>query len=82
MAQRYIVLFCSKILAEVFQDLLANKEDYLRAVRGLFREIVRSLKHDINITAFCLGLMQERVETKFMDLDHNIRVRNVQRELD
>ncbi|XP_056018068.1 integrator complex subunit 1-like isoform X2 [Ostrea edulis] len=67
----------TRILAEVFQDLLANKEDYLRAVRGLFREIVRSLKHDINITAFCLGLMQERVETKFMDLDHNIRERYV-----
>ncbi|XP_061168184.1 integrator complex subunit 1-like [Saccostrea echinata] len=67
----------ARILAEVFQDLLANKDDYLRAVRGLFREIVRSLKHDINITSFCLGLMQERVESKFMDLDHNLRERYV-----
>ncbi|XP_022317209.2 integrator complex subunit 1-like [Crassostrea virginica] len=67
----------ARILAEVFQDLLANKDDYLRAVRGLFREIVRSLKHDINLTSFCLGLMQERVEAKFNDLDHNLRERYV-----
>lgn len=67
----------ARILADVFQDLLANKDDYLRAVRGLLREIVRSLKHDINITSFCLGLMQERMEAKFMDLDHNLRERYV-----
>lgn len=70
----FILMFSFQILADVFQDLLANKDDYLRAVRGLLREIVRSLKHDINITSFCLGLMQERMEAKFMDLDHNLRV--------
>lgn len=68
------LMLSSQILADVFQDLLANKDDYLRAVRGLLREIVRSLKHDINVTSFCLGLMQERMEAKFMDLDHNLRV--------
>jgi len=63
-----------KVLAEIFQDLLANKEDYLRAVRGLLREIVRGLRHDIHLPAFCLSLMQERVESKFTDLDSALKV--------
>lgn len=44
----------------MFQDLLCNRDDFLRAIRALFREIVRSLKHEINLVEFCRGLMQER----------------------
>eukprot|EP00111_Clytia_hemisphaerica_P010721 TCONS_00031321-protein len=56
-------------LSCVFQELLCNREDYLRAIRALFREIVRSLKYDINMVEFCRGLMQERRETSFLELE-------------
>lgn len=52
----------------VFQDLLTNKDDYLRASRALLREIIKQTKHEINFQSFCLGLMQERkeaIETEF-----------------
>ncbi|ELT96897.1 hypothetical protein CAPTEDRAFT_224526 [Capitella teleta] len=65
----------AKLLAEVFQDLLSHKEDYLRAVRSLFREICRVARQDINFTEFCLGLMQERTEKKFKDLDPTLKER-------
>lgn len=67
----------ARILAEIFQDLLMNKEDYLRALRALFREIVRSLRHDINFVAFCLGLMQKRNESKYGELDQAFKERFV-----
>ncbi|KAK8758150.1 hypothetical protein V5799_004219, partial [Amblyomma americanum] len=62
-------------LAEVFQDLLINRDDYLRCLRALFREIIRSLRYDLNFTTFCLGLMQERKETQFQELDQPLRER-------
>lgn len=67
----------ARILAEIFQDLLMNKEDYLRALRALFREIVRSLRHDLNFVAFCLGLMQKRNESKLTEIDQAFKERYV-----
>jgi integrator complex subunit 1 len=61
-------------LAEIFQDLLGNKDDYLRTVRALIREIARNLRHDVNFSAFCLGLMQERNEVKFTDMESALKV--------
>ncbi|XP_004705938.1 integrator complex subunit 1, partial [Echinops telfairi] len=58
-----------KFLAMVFQDLLTNKDDYLRASRALLREIVRQTKHEINFQALCLGLMQERREPPHLDME-------------
>ncbi|KAL3185664.1 hypothetical protein MRX96_028572 [Rhipicephalus microplus] len=65
----------ARVLAEVFQDLLINRDDYLRCLRALFREIIRSLRHDLNFSAFCLGLMQERKETQFQELEQPLRER-------
>lgn len=65
----------ARVLAEVFQDLLINRDDYLRCLRALFREIIRSLRHDLNFTAFCLGLMQERKEAQFQELEQPLRER-------
>ncbi|XP_011642756.1 integrator complex subunit 1 isoform X2 [Pogonomyrmex barbatus] len=50
----------AKLLAEIFQDLLMNREDYLRPLRALLREIVRVCRHDINLVAFARTLMSER----------------------
>ncbi|XP_037669957.1 integrator complex subunit 1 isoform X2 [Choloepus didactylus] len=58
-----------KFLAVVFQDLLTNKDDYLRASRALLREIIKQTKHEINFQAFCLGLMQERKEPQHLDME-------------
>ncbi|XP_076458972.1 integrator complex subunit 1-like isoform X2 [Babylonia areolata] len=59
----------SKVLAEVFQDLLSNKDDYLRALRGLLRETVRNTRQDINFAVFCQALTVERQEPKFADME-------------
>ncbi|XP_014467728.1 PREDICTED: integrator complex subunit 1 isoform X2 [Dinoponera quadriceps] len=52
----------AKLLAEIFQELLMNREDYLRPLRTLFREIVRVCRHDINLTIFARTLMSERAD--------------------
>ncbi|KAM6244455.1 integrator complex subunit 1 isoform 3-T3 [Spheniscus humboldti] len=58
-----------KYLAMVFQDLLTTKDDYLRASRALLREIIKQTKHEINFQAFCLGLMQERKEAQYAEME-------------
>ena len=62
-----------QFLAMVFQDLLTNKDDYLRASRALLREIIKQTKHEINFQAFCLGLMQERKEPQYLDMEFKVR---------
>lgn len=57
----------------VFQDLLTNKDDYLRASRALLREIIKQTKHEINFQSFCFGLMQERKETSYVDMEFKVR---------
>ena len=46
-------------LASVFVDLMLQKDDYLRALRALLREIVRVLRFDsaVNLPVFCKNLM-------------------------
>uniref|UniRef100_A0A671TYR0 Integrator complex subunit 1 n=1 Tax=Sparus aurata TaxID=8175 RepID=A0A671TYR0_SPAAU len=61
-----------KFLAMVFQDLLTNKDDYLRASRALLREIIKQTKHEINFQSFCFGLMQERKETSYVDMEFKV----------
>ncbi|KAM9179581.1 integrator complex subunit 1 isoform 1-T1 [Mergus octosetaceus] len=62
-----------KYLAMVFQDLLTTKDDYLRASRALLREIIKQTKHEINFQAFCLGLMQERKEAQYAEMEFKER---------
>lgn len=59
-------------LAMVFQDLLTTKDDYLRASRALLREIIKQTKHEINFQAFCLGLMQERKEALYAEMEFKV----------
>ncbi|KAI8492608.1 Integrator complex subunit 1 [Branchiostoma belcheri] len=63
----------AKYLAVVFQELLTNREDYLRAVRALLREIIRALRGDLNFAAFCRSLMQERSEPQFTDMEGHLK---------
>jgi len=52
-------------LASVFLELLLQKDCYLRALRILLREIVRCLRHDINLPVFCHFLMNSQLRDKF-----------------
>lgn len=65
----------AKYLALVIHDLLTNREDYLKALKALFREIVRVLRFEINFVAFCRGLMQERSDSYFLELDQGMKDR-------
>lgn len=51
-----------------------NRDDYLRSLRALLREIVRVLKHDISLTSFCRGLMQERTDQLFREFEYKERM--------
>ncbi|XP_065665824.1 integrator complex subunit 1 isoform X2 [Hydra vulgaris] len=59
----------AQYLSTVFLELLCNREDYIRAIRALLREIVRTLKYEVNMVEFCRSLMQERCDSTFTDLD-------------
>ncbi|XP_076057704.1 integrator complex subunit 1 [Oratosquilla oratoria] len=59
--------YASIILAEEFQELLCNREDFLRALRALLREIVRALRYDLHYQKFCQGLMNDRKDPSFRD---------------
>ncbi|KAG8306433.1 Integrator complex subunit 1 [Homalodisca vitripennis] len=47
------------ILADIFQELLLNRDDYLRPLRALLREIWRTLRSDLNLAAFSRSLMSQ-----------------------
>ena len=54
---------------------MALKEDYLRALRGFLRELVRQAKVDLfPFTSFARALMQERKETEFSSLEQPMKV--------
>ncbi|XP_054707879.1 integrator complex subunit 1-like [Uloborus diversus] len=65
----------ANVLAEVFLDLLCNREDYLRALRALLREIVRTIRHELNFSVFCVGLLQERKDAAFLELEMPLKER-------
>ena len=67
-------IFYFQILAEIVQDLLANKDDYLRALRILLREIVKNTRLDMNFYAFCLQIMQERLGSLHTNMDTALKV--------
>ena len=61
----------------MFQDLLSNREEYLRGLRILLREIVRGVKQDMNFVEFALGLMKERTDSKFTDMEPQHKVQDI-----
>lgn len=56
-----------------------NREDYLRPIRALLREIVRVLRHDINISALCRGLMLDRKDSvpQFRDFEFKVCITQI-----
>lgn len=57
-----------------------NKDDYLRPLRALLREVVRVLRHEMNLPALCRGLMADRKEMtqQFRDFEHKVVLKLLQ----
>ena len=62
-----------KVLGAVFQDFLCRKEDFLRALRGFLRELVRRCE-GFPFSVFARSLMQQRSEPEFTSLDQSHKV--------
>ncbi|XP_065899980.1 integrator complex subunit 1-like isoform X2 [Dysidea avara] len=58
-----------KLLGTVFQEFLANRDDYLRALRAFLRELIRQVKGDFNFVVFNQALMQAREDALFTRLE-------------
>jgi integrator complex subunit 1 len=50
----------SAMLAEVFHELLMNRDDYLKPLRLFLRELVRMLRADMPLVTFSRSLMRDR----------------------
>lgn len=48
------------MLAEVFHELLMNRDDYLKPLRLFLRELVRMLRADMPLVTFSRSLMRDR----------------------
>jgi len=46
-----------------------GRDDCLRSLRMLLREVVRNVKHDMNFHTFAVSLMRDPSDTKLPDLD-------------
>ncbi len=55
-------------------ELMMNKDDYLRVLRALLREIIKAVRQDMNFPEFALKLMQERNESKLKDMEAGLKV--------
>ncbi|KAK6637842.1 hypothetical protein RUM44_008264 [Polyplax serrata] len=63
------------LLADVFLELLLNRDDYHRPLRALLREIVRVLRYDINLIELCRGLMADKKDNPtFRDFEFKERM--------
>lgn len=51
-----------------------GRDDFIRPLRTLLREIIRAVKLDMNFGAFTTALMRENVDIKFRELDVMLKV--------
>jgi len=51
-----------------------GRDDCLRSLRMLLREVVRNVKHDMNFHTFAVSLMRDHSDTKLRDLDPILKV--------
>ncbi|KAJ8920096.1 hypothetical protein NQ315_011751 [Exocentrus adspersus] len=65
----------AEAFAEISLELLLNKDDYLRSVRALLKEINRVLRHELNLLNVVHSLLRERKEFTNTVRDHELRER-------
>ncbi|KAG5898788.1 hypothetical protein JTB14_010998 [Gonioctena quinquepunctata] len=61
--------------ADICLELLLNKDDYLRSLRALLKEINRVLRHELNLLSVVRALLRERKEFATSVRDHEFRER-------
>ncbi|KAJ8965278.1 hypothetical protein NQ314_004241 [Rhamnusium bicolor] len=61
--------------ADICLELLLNKDDYLRSLRALLKEINRVLRHELNLLSVVHSLLRERKEFTNSVRDHEFRER-------
>ncbi|XP_050499679.1 integrator complex subunit 1 [Diabrotica virgifera virgifera] len=61
--------------ADICLELLLNKDDYLRPVRALLKEINRVLRHELNLLNVVHSLLRERKDFTNNVRDHEFRER-------
>ncbi|KAJ8945121.1 hypothetical protein NQ318_001586 [Aromia moschata] len=61
--------------ADICLELLLNKDDYLRSLRALLKEINRVLRHELNLLSIVHSLLRERKEITNSVRDHEFRDR-------
>ncbi|XP_030761585.1 integrator complex subunit 1 isoform X2 [Sitophilus oryzae] len=62
-------------LADICLELLLNKDDYLRSLRVLLKEINRVLRHDFNLLTVVHSLLRERPDLAPTIREHEFRER-------
>ncbi|CAG9768098.1 unnamed protein product [Ceutorhynchus assimilis] len=65
----------AEALADIFWELLLNKDDYHRSLRVLLKEINRVLRHDFNLLNVVHALLRERKELVPTMREHEHRER-------
>ncbi|XP_060529675.1 integrator complex subunit 1 [Cylas formicarius] len=65
----------SDAFADICLELLLSKDDYLRSLRALLKEINRVLRHDFNLLSVVHALLRERKDTVATIKDHEFRER-------
>ena len=58
----------------MFKGILWQREDSLRSLRSLLRELLRQMKNTFNFPAFAWQLMQESADTVGQPLEQAVRV--------
>ncbi|XP_057655707.1 integrator complex subunit 1 [Diorhabda carinulata] len=61
--------------ADICLELLLNKDDYLRSLRALLKEINRVLRHELNLLTIVHALLRERKDFATSVRDHEFRER-------
>ena len=55
--------------------MLMGRDDCLRSLRMLLREVVRNVKHDMNFHTFAVSIMHDHSDSKLRDLDPILKAR-------
>lgn len=63
------------LIINFFQELLLNKDDYLRSVRALLKEINRVSRHELNLYNVVHSLLKERRDFTANVKDSEVRDR-------
>ncbi|XP_074031571.1 integrator complex subunit 1 [Leptinotarsa decemlineata] len=65
----------AEAFADICLELLLNKDDYLRPLRALLKEINRVLRHELNLASVAHALLRERKEFAAGVATHEFRDR-------